>query len=219
MKIGDTIYHESRYWKQDNLSADEVPGWNARYLPYLVTKVTDKTIFATGCGPDNKASHVQFSRSLKQKPGHARPTTLEGDGKQYHWRFHEYFYTEEPKRERRQPRVPFAPQTDAAALLGLRAPYSADDVRRAFKRLAPKYHPDGGGSHEGFIKLKRAHDEAMRGAGLLTGAQTVSGKWHCSCGASMDLRMSGMWGGVGTQLIETFLSQHRAIGHRLTQTA
>jgi hypothetical protein len=54
IKIGTMIYHESRYWKTDNLSGDEVPGWNARYLPYVVVNITDSRIYATGAGVDMK---------------------------------------------------------------------------------------------------------------------------------------------------------------------
>lgn len=213
IKVGDTIYHEDRYWKLDGLRPDEVPGWNAEYVPYRVVRVTEKTIYAEWRG-----NSVQLPRQKRpQKPKHAPHETLEADGRQYHSRFHGYFYTAIPKHE--QPRVGFQPQTDAATLLGLRAPYSADDVKRAFKRLARTTHPDGGGSHEGSISLKRAHDEALKGVGMLSVSQGVSGLWRCSCGATMDFRVSGSLGDLGAHLLETFLSQHKTTGHRVTKTA
>jgi hypothetical protein len=156
LKIGSTIYHESRYWVQYPVF-DEVPGWNARYLPYVVVKVTPATIYATGCGPDGQTSRVQ----LPQKPRHARPTTLEADGKQYHSRFHEYFYVEIPKAEP-TPR-PVTKCAYALLLLGLVPPYSEEDVRRAYRRLAKAAHPDAGGSSAEFVKLKDARDTALRG--------------------------------------------------------
>lgn len=165
IKIGTMLYHESRYWKTDNLTGDETPGWNARYLPYVVTNITAGRIYATGAGADFQTSHVQFPRSPKHRPSHVRPTTLEGDGKQYHSRFHEYFYTEIPKRKPRMSAQAVASGVVlACSLLGISPPYTNDDVNRAFKRKAREMHPDvAGGSHEGFIKLKEARNVALRG--------------------------------------------------------
>jgi hypothetical protein len=163
IKVGTMIYHESRYWKTDNLSGDEVPGWNARYLPYVVTRITDARIYATGAGADLKTSHVQFPRRPKHRPGHAKPTTLEADGRQYHSRFHEYFYVEIPTKKPREAPRPMSKCAHALLLLGISPPYCAEDVSRAYKRLAREKHPDAGGSHEDFIRLKEARDVALRG--------------------------------------------------------
>lgn len=35
---------------------------------------------------------------------------------------------------------------------------SSDDIRKAYKRMAQKHHPDKGGSHEDFVKIKIAYD-------------------------------------------------------------
>ena len=51
----------------------------------------------------------------------------------------------------------------ALNLLNISPPYSNDDVNRAYKRLAREKHPDAGGSHEEFIRLKEARDVALRG--------------------------------------------------------
>jgi curved DNA-binding protein CbpA len=51
----------------------------------------------------------------------------------------------------------------ALLLLGISPPYTADDVARAYKRLAREKHPDAGGSHDDFIRLKEARDVALRG--------------------------------------------------------
>jgi hypothetical protein len=162
IKIGDMIYHESRYWKTDNLTADEVAGWNARYLPYVVVRVTDKTIYATGCGADGQTSRVQFPRHHKPTPGQARWKTLEGDGEQYHSRFHEYFFREIPKKKPAAPK-PMPQVAHALLVLGIAPPYSVDDVKRAYKRRARTAHPDAGGSHIEFIRLQEARDVALRG--------------------------------------------------------
>jgi hypothetical protein len=161
-KTGSTIYHESRYWKLDNLSAGEVPGWNVRHLPYVVVRVTEKTIYCTGCGPDGQTSSVQLPRGERpKKPGHARHEYLEADGRQYHSRFHEYFYAEIPTKK--QPKVDATPALASAwALLGISPPYSDEEVKRAYKRKATKMHPDAGGSHDEFIRLQKAREVALR---------------------------------------------------------
>lgn len=165
MKIGTMLYHESRYWKTDGLTGDETPGWNARYLPYVVTRVTDKTIFATGAGADMQTSHVQFPRHPKRREGHARPYTFEADGRQYHSRFHEYFYTEVPTKQHEIKRSAMLPKVARAlSTLGLpQMPYTPEVVKRAYKKLAREKHPDVGGSHEEFVKLRDARDVALRG--------------------------------------------------------
>jgi hypothetical protein len=164
MKTGDMIYHESRYWKTDNLAADEVPGWNARYLPYVVVRVTDARIYCTGCGPDGKTSNIQLPRKERPKKlGHARHETLEVDGRQYHSRFQEYFYVEIPKAKPQKPPQPATKYSWALMTLGISPPYCEQDVKSAYKRLARTVHPDAGGSHDEFIRLKDARDVALRG--------------------------------------------------------
>lgn len=162
LKIGAVLYHESRYWVQYPVF-DEVPGWNARYLPYVVVKVTPARIYATGCGPDGQTSHIQFPRKPRPPmPGRVRMTMLETDGNQYHSRFHEYFYTEIPTARPVESR-PVTKVASALSLLGLSQPYSPDDVRRAYKRRARECHPDAGGSHTEFIRLQEARDTVLRG--------------------------------------------------------
>jgi curved DNA-binding protein CbpA len=46
--------------------------------------------------------------------------------------------------------------------LGLRPGSTADEVRRAFRRLAFERHPDRGGSHEAFLELQDAYYHALR---------------------------------------------------------
>jgi hypothetical protein len=40
-------------------------------------------------------------------------------------------------------------------------PENRDAARAAYRELAKVHHPDAGGSHEDFVALKRAYDEAM----------------------------------------------------------
>jgi hypothetical protein len=49
----------------------------------------------------------------------------------------------------------------ALALLGLDSAATADDVKRAFRAVALRAHPDRGGTDAEFIRVKRAHDVAL----------------------------------------------------------
>lgn len=158
-KLGDTIYREKRYWKTDNLLAYERGGWNEEYVPFKVVRLTPKTIYTESAD----GIKVRLPRGERPKrPGHARHTTLEIDGKQYHSRFHEYFYAEIPTVKPPAPN-PTSPYAYSLLLLGLAPPFSDDDVKRAYKKLALKAHPDQGGNHFDFIRLKEARDIVLRG--------------------------------------------------------
>lgn len=145
--IDKTVWHGSRYWKMEELAAHEVVGWNTRYVAYTVRKITAKQIVV-----EHGTTRIVLKREV-----------MERMGKQYHSRFHEYFYAEKPPRE--QPRsYTYTPGLDLTCInmLGLSWPCSKADVRRAYKRLALTMHPDRGGSHGAFIQLKTAHDQALR---------------------------------------------------------
>lgn len=152
--VGQTVYHGWRYWKSEGLEAGEVLGWNTLYLPYRITKITAARIHV-----EHKGTRVQLNREA-----------MERDGKQYHSRFHEYFYAVKPPPESKDwnwagSKPSFVIPNfsgDCLATLGLSTPYTKADVRRAYKRLAKTAHPDLGGSHQAFIKLKQAHDSALR---------------------------------------------------------
>lgn len=151
-QVGQTIYHGWRYWKTDGLEKGEVLGWNTLYLPYRITKITAARIHV-----EHKDTRVQLNREA-----------MERDGKQYHSRFHEYFYAKKPAPESsnwnwagsRGSQPAFL--GDGFNVLGLSPPCTQAEVRRAYKRLALKLHPDQGGNHQDFIKLKQAHDSALR---------------------------------------------------------
>jgi hypothetical protein len=156
-KLGGTVYHGSRYWKSEGLEAGEVIGWNTLYLPYRITKITAARIHI-----EHKDTRIQLNRA-----------TMERDGKQYHTRFHEYFYAEKLRPESKDwnwagstgytlPSFNQVFGIDCLTILGLSLPCTQKDVRRAYKRLALKTHPDLGGNSQDFIKLKEAHDSALR---------------------------------------------------------
>lgn len=146
--IGDTIYHGDRYWKQDNPAPHERVGWNTEYVPFKVVKITAKRIHARS--PDGTIT-IQLDRK-----------TMETKGEQYHSRFHEYFYAKIPKAK--PVRHVGSPVLHGALnFLSITPPYTPVDVRRAYKRLAPKLHPDRGGSHDQFLQLTKMRDIALRG--------------------------------------------------------
>lgn len=148
-KLGQIIWHGSRYWKTDSLIDDEILGWNTKYVPYKIARITPKQILVYHSESDTV---VYLNRQ-----------TMERDGKQYHTRFHEYFYAVKPPPEKdfhfhRMPTF----RADCFITLGLSHPCTQAEVRRAYKRLAKTAHPDLGGSHQSFINLKQAHDSALR---------------------------------------------------------
>jgi curved DNA-binding protein CbpA len=49
-------------------------------------------------------------------------------------------------------------------VLGLAPGATADDVKRAFRAIALRTHPDHGGDQDAFIDAKRAHDVALAAA-------------------------------------------------------
>lgn len=50
--------------------------------------------------------------------------------------------------------------------LGLLPPYSIEDVKRAYRHLAKRSHPDAGGDAETFSKLRQAYERALNLAGF-----------------------------------------------------
>lgn len=152
--VGQYVYHGWRYWKSDALEPDEVLGWNTLYLPYRIIKIS-------ACWIVVQRDDTTFNLTRR---------TMESAGKQYHSRVHEYFYAEKPAPESKDWNWGGASASrstphfvgDCLLTLGLSLPCSRDDVRRAYKRLAKVAHPDLGGTQQAFIKLKQAHDSALR---------------------------------------------------------
>lgn len=60
-------------------------------------------------------------------------------------------------------RLPVPP---CLAVLGVSLPCTAEDVKRAYRQLARKTHPDAGGDPQEFIKIREAYDQAL---GLMGG--------------------------------------------------
>jgi hypothetical protein len=55
------------------------------------------------------------------------------------------------------------------AALGLLPPYTAEDVRMAYRERAKQVHPDHGGSMRDFVKLQEAYEKALEYTNFCTG--------------------------------------------------
>jgi len=155
MNIGDTIYRGLCYWAMEPKEEEQL-GWNTTFIPYEVIKITAKRITVTGMA-NGMWQTLNFKRDA-----------FDSAERVYHSRFHEYFYKEKPARDPEHRDVKDTSYTrnlnSASALLtlGLTHPTTKAQVKAAYKKKARSCHPDFGGDHEAFIKLKSAYDEAMR---------------------------------------------------------
>ena len=57
--------------------------------------------------------------------------------------------------------ISYDARLDFMVLLGLLPPYSAEDIRKAFKTKAKTAHPDGGGDQAAFKRLRDAYERAL----------------------------------------------------------
>lgn len=156
----EIIWRGRRYWTSQPLSFEHL-GWNTGFVPYCVIKETAHRITVRAADGDT----LQFARK-----------DWESKDKIYHSKHHEYFYKvkptvdpEAPNSERRgfQDADEFtryfieARGVSPLSALGLRTGATKAEIKKAYKRLALKAHPDGGGSHEAFLKLNQAYERAM----------------------------------------------------------
>jgi hypothetical protein len=98
---------------------------------------------------------------------HLDRAKIEDVGKMYHSRFGEYFYREKPSvdpesRYYKKIVIPAIPTHGPFVTLGLSYPCSKADIKRAYRAKAKTLHPDSGGSHDEFIRLQSAYEDAMR---------------------------------------------------------
>lgn len=161
----ETIWRGLRYWVGEPKGSQHL-GWNNWFVPYTVVKKTAKRVTLRG----DLDSFIAFSEATGYPSGDKADIEIdrakfEKEFKVYHSRLHEWFYKIKPKIDPERPRLSdiiFGFSPDSLAALGLRAGATKADIKRAYKRLARKAHPDGGGSHEAFMKLNQAYEQAMR---------------------------------------------------------
>lgn len=149
------VYHGRRFWVMEPKGSQHL-GWNTDFEPCPVFKRTTKRIGILS----PTLGILWLNREA-----------FERDGFVYHSKPHEYFYAVRPAVDPEKPREDRARRRmfewifgDSTALttLGLEPGCSRADIARAYKRLAKTAHPDGGGSHEEFLKLNQAYQAAMR---------------------------------------------------------
>lgn len=81
LNVGDSVWHGSRYWKQDDLESHEIRGWNVEWFECRVVHLSPKRI---------EVRHPYLgSFQLNRRE-------MERHGNQYHSRVHEYFFAEKP---------------------------------------------------------------------------------------------------------------------------
>lgn len=146
------VYHGRRYWIQEP-KGSQLLGWNTDFVGCPVFKKTAKRIGILS--PD--LGVLWLNREV-----------LERDGRVYHSKPHEYFYAIRPAVDPEAPTAEYFKwkarlnrTSPALAELGLAPGCSKDEIKRAYKRLAKKLHPDSGGSHEAFLKLDKAYRAAI----------------------------------------------------------
>lgn len=146
MSDPEFIWHGRRFWKTDP-EPGEHRGWNTRFEPCWVLKKTARRI---------QVLSPSFGKLWLNR------LELERDGRVYHSRPHEYFYANRPAIDPEAPLAQSEKVTNPAAFktLGVALGCSKIELRRAYKRLAKKAHPDTGGSHEAFLSLQRAYESA-----------------------------------------------------------
>lgn len=157
-QIGGVVWRAFRYWNNLDLAFSGFggrAGWNTTFVPYSVLRFTRKRIKVMLLADSINGKEAT---EKDREPLFLDRSTMEQKGKQYHTRYHEYFYAAKPVRDPEQGGQPI----NAISILNLSTPHTESDVRRAYKRLARIHHPDNGGSNAAFIELKQAHDEALR---------------------------------------------------------
>jgi hypothetical protein len=140
---------------------DEARG-EQRSIPYRVQRRTKAYTFVerepydpsrlTGSWVDHGADTFRLSRAALERDGYAFvPISVDTDDP--------LFFTT-PYHERVTLRGPASPA--CLGVLGLTFPCSAAQVRDAYRERVKQAHPDQGGSHEAFIALQDAYEEALR---------------------------------------------------------
>lgn len=159
-----TIWRGKRFWVTEP-KGEQHFGWNTEFVPYEIKKMTAKKVFAESADGDS----LQFARKDFDA------FTAGQKEKVYHSKHHEYFYFLKPEcdpeknmngwgwfNERLRECFEDDFRRSPFTTLELSAGATKQQVKQAYKRLARKAHPDGGGSHEAFLKLNQAYESAMR---------------------------------------------------------
>jgi hypothetical protein len=138
------------------------PVTNAWYsVPHRIVKKASKYVYVeqqpydptqvTGSWLDHNAPTFRLSRVMLERAGYALTTVTEIDDP--------LLFTT-PYQERL---VQFTDQVPAClTLLDLSVPCTMAEVKAAYRKQVKQFHPDQGGSHEEFLALQAAYEEALR---------------------------------------------------------
>jgi hypothetical protein len=143
-----------------DVEAPATGGW--RSVPYRVQRKTKTTTYVeqqpydpsavTGSWVDSGAATFRLSREALDRDGYAFvPISVDTEDP--------LFFTT-PYNERVT--HPGRASPACLAVLGLTFPCTVTQVRDAYRDRVRQAHPDHGGSHEGFIALREAYEEALR---------------------------------------------------------
>ena len=117
---------------------------------YVAAEPYDPTRPGSGSWWDSGIRTERLDRAALERDGHARATAAGGAGREYSLR-------PEGTGAAAPPDVP-----DCFRVLQLTPPCTRGEIARAYRTLASRVHPDRGGSHEAFLALRRAYEQALR---------------------------------------------------------
>jgi hypothetical protein len=139
---------KAREWGEPVLNADvgrSVLGWK-KYAAPGHTRVEERAREEAADKVRRDAYVADFTARLES----ARAVGLES-----------WFWEQERRSFQARREALFGDSTGALAELGLKSGATADEIRKAYKRLALSKHPDHGGTTEAFVKLTKARDTAL----------------------------------------------------------
>ena len=146
----DVCFHETHEWVS---------------MPHRVAKKTSKSVFVeeSPYSPDEMAAGwfegekptIRLDRQALEKEGYAfiSPGADIADTEEplfYRW----------PRQVRRMWYESLLPR--CLVVLGLSWPCTVAEVKEAYRRLVKRAHPDGGGSHDEFLALQEAYEQALK---------------------------------------------------------
>lgn len=169
MNEPEIVWRGVRWWVSSPKCGQHV-GWNNWFIPYTVIKKTPKRVTLRGNLAEFKAFGDATGYSVDKADIEISRAKFEKDAKVYHSRVHEWFYKEKPAVDPDAPgndpfwRIGASLGYDGLGELGLSRNATRRQIKQTYKRLARKAHPDGGGSHEAFLKLQKAYEAALSAA-------------------------------------------------------
>jgi hypothetical protein len=138
---------------------EEAEGWYS--VPHRVVRKTKRYLYVeqhaydpdrrTGSWLDQDDRTLRLDRHMLETEGYTLAPNIEIDDPLF---FTQPYADRSPLSE--------APSPDCFARLQLTYPCTVDEVKTAYRRLARQAHPDQGGSHEEFLALRAAYEQALQ---------------------------------------------------------